>query len=257
MLFILLAKLELPRKKSGKNLGSFRGTPEPRKPPFLGEKGFSIKLDFELIIGFGFARNYVLPTFRSASLPTKSKNYDTDYNEESDSVLENTNLPYTETNSESNNGQPDQSMCIDGNDRLQISSKASRNNIPSSSLTETSYFIPRTWRNPNGSLNKPTFFSLLSTVLSHIISNPGISSYQVCEQFSVTLPPVQTLELIEILEKASCVYKYYCKPLKKKSLFSSPRSISVTKNREAEDVDHIEPFPDAVCKIADLRCVID
>ncbi|CAL1296548.1 unnamed protein product [Larinioides sclopetarius] len=225
-------------------------------------------VEFNYVCGC-FAKNYVLPVFQSAYLPTRSRKNNAGCPEVSDSVSENSNtsvLLYSETNFESNDVQSteadteaDQSICTDGtvdDEEQQISVIVSRNNLSSSNKTETLYFIPRTWRNPDGGLNKPTFFSLLSTVLSHIISMPGISSFQVCEQFSVSLPPVQTLELIEILENASCVYKYYCKPLKKKSLFSSPRTISITKSPEPEDIDHIEPYPDAVCKIADLRSAI-
>ncbi|GFV54019.1 general transcription factor 3C polypeptide 1 [Trichonephila clavipes] len=117
--------------------------------------------------------------------------------------------------------------------------------------TEKSYFIPRTWRHLDGNLNKPVFFSLLSAVLSHIISVPGISSIQMCEKFSL-IPPVQILELIEILEKISCVYKYFCKS-KKASLFSSTKTVWVTTDPRPNDTDHLEPFPDAICKIAFLR----
>ncbi|GFQ94884.1 general transcription factor 3C polypeptide 1 [Trichonephila clavata] len=126
-----------------------------------------------------------------------------------------------------------------------------KHSLSAAQKTENSYFIPRTWRHLDGTLNKPAFFSLLSAVLSHIISVPGISSIQMCEKFSL-IPPVQILELIEILEKIFCVYKYFCKS-KKASLFSSTKSVSVTTDPCPDDTDHLEPFPDAICKIAFLR----
>ncbi|GFY76299.1 general transcription factor 3C polypeptide 1 [Trichonephila inaurata madagascariensis] len=129
--------------------------------------------------------------------------------------------------------------------------KITKHSLSVAQKTEKSYFIPRTWRHLDGNLNKPVFFSLLSAVLSHIISVPGISSIQMCEKFSL-IPPIQILELIEILEKISCVYKYFCKS-KKASLFSSTKTVLVTTDPCPYDTDHLEPFPDALCKFALLR----
>ncbi|XP_021003062.1 general transcription factor 3C polypeptide 1 [Parasteatoda tepidariorum] len=117
---------------------------------------------------------------------------------------------------------------------------------------EKVYFTPRSWRNPDGTLNKTVFFELLNTVLSHIISTPSVSVKDVCERFVLTMQPVQVLELIEILEKAKCIYRYYYKPAKKSSLFSKPQVAYVTENPGPDCIDHLENFPDAICKISKL-----
>ncbi|KAG8182951.1 hypothetical protein JTE90_003329 [Oedothorax gibbosus] len=114
------------------------------------------------------------------------------------------------------------------------------------------YFIPRTWRNPDGSLNKPVLFDLLFTILSYLVSNPASTTSKICEHFSLVFPPVQLLELLEVLEMSNCVYKYYCKPIGKATLFSTPPTTSIALNAKPFYVDHIEAFPDAVCKIAKL-----
>ncbi|GIY20157.1 general transcription factor 3C polypeptide 1 [Caerostris darwini] len=213
-----------------------------------------------------FAQNWVLSTYRLSDFPSKCKKHNVTPKEKEE-LSENPNiaiLPYSETDFDSNGVQ---SMGVDtgtvdtetagsssGNaisDKLR--NDTPKNTSPSSKKKEKTFFIPRTWRNPDGSLNKTAFSDLLSTILSHIMSMPGISSSQVCEQFSLVLPGVQVLELIEVLEKSSCVYKYYCKPLKKKSLFSPASVVSITTNPQPEDIDHLEPLPDAVCKVAELR----
>ncbi|GFT14430.1 general transcription factor 3C polypeptide 1 [Nephila pilipes] len=149
-----------------------------------------------------------------------------------------------------------QNTCITKEDTVDnpavlMPSDTIRNTLSGDQKTEKSYFIPRTWRHLDGNLNKPVFFSLLLTVLSHVISVPGISSVQMCEKFSL-IPPVQILELIEILEKTFCVYRYFCKS-KKASLFSSMKTVMVTIYPHPDDTEHLEPFPDAICKIACFR----
>ncbi|GFR05630.1 general transcription factor 3C polypeptide 1 [Trichonephila clavata] len=174
------------------------------------------------------------------------------------SDFENDNVQSTEIGSVSSNTQDGCACCIDEMENNlysqadQTLSSSSKNCSPLSN-TSKMHFIPRTWRNPDGSLNKPVFFNLLSTILSHIISLPGVSSTQVCEQFALVLPPVQILELIEILENACCIYKYYSKPLKRTSLFSPPGIVKITTNVQPGDMEHLEPFPDAICKMADFR----
>ncbi|GBM50717.1 General transcription factor 3C polypeptide 1 [Araneus ventricosus] len=111
-------------------------------------------VEFNYVCGC-FAKNYVLPTFHSFHLPTKSKKNNADCPKVPGSVSENsitTVLSYSETNFESNDVQSteaDQSMYTDGtadDEEKQISPNVSRSNLPSSTKTETLYFIPRTWR---------------------------------------------------------------------------------------------------------------
>ncbi|XP_035208815.1 general transcription factor 3C polypeptide 1-like [Stegodyphus dumicola] len=125
--------------------------------------------------------------------------------------------------------------------------------LENENLTKRVYFLPRTWRYPDGSLNKPALIELLSAILGYIISLPGIPTSRVCDKFSQALQPVHTLELIEILEKSYCIYKYYCRVVKKPGLFSKVSEIYVTQNPEPDDKDHLEPLPDAVCKMARLQ----
>lgn len=124
---------------------------------------------------------------------------------------------------------------------------------PPINFTEKVSFLPRTWRHPDGSLNKFTFLELLQTVLSYVISSPGVSVSRVTDRFSLILQPVQTLELLEILEKACCIIKYYCTRFPKRKLFSTHSSVYITKNPDPNDLDHLEPLPDALCNLARLQ----
>ncbi|GFU37182.1 general transcription factor 3C polypeptide 1 [Nephila pilipes] len=221
-----------------------------------------------------FAKEWILTTCHLSDLSLKKgrkkKRLLSDVDDVSDSPnilvlpfcnndFENDNVQSTEIDSVSSDTQDACSFCVDEAENYlhsqaeQIPSSSSKNCSSVINNADKLHFIPRTWRNPDGSLNKPVFFNLLSTILSHIISLPGISSAQVCEQFTLVLPPVQILELIEILEKASCIYKYYSKPLKRTSLFSPPGIVKITTNGQPDDMEHLEPFPDAICKMADLR----
>lgn len=203
-----------------------------------------------------FASNWVL-----SSLTLKGTHHKKDIAKtESDVTIQNMVSPSKSSEQQVNSSSDVQDPCTSceaDSELNNVDSNASSAQGPVASHTRQKiaskmYFIPRTWRNPDGSLNKTIFVDLLSTVLSRIITAPGTSTEQVCEHFSLVLPPVQTLELIEVLEKGCCIYKYYCSPLKKCTLFSRPQQIFIKENPEPDDLEHLEPFPDAVCKIAKL-----
>ncbi|KAG8182950.1 hypothetical protein JTE90_003328 [Oedothorax gibbosus] len=195
-------------------------------------------------ICMSFANNWVLSSFLLKEVQGKNST-----KTESDKpTLPNTSPSTSEVN-------PNQDFCSSCHNDRKLSTSSKPDTVSQHTRTKSMtkiYFVPRTWRNPDGTLNKPTFFQLLSTVLSRIIAEPGASTGQVCEYFTLVLAPVQTLELIEVLEKACCVYKYYCTPLRKCSLFSRPQQIFIKENPEPDDIEHLEPFPDAVCKVAQL-----
>ncbi|GIX98814.1 general transcription factor 3C polypeptide 1 [Caerostris extrusa] len=128
-----------------------------------------------------FAQNWVLSAYRLSDFPSPCQKRNAALEEE-ECLSENPNvavLPYSEADSVPN-GVDSGTVACD-----QVSSSVTSKSVsPSVRKREKLYFIPRTWRNPDSSLNEPAFFDLLSTILSYIISMPGVSSSRVCEKFS-------------------------------------------------------------------------
>ncbi|XP_067134932.1 general transcription factor 3C polypeptide 1 [Centruroides vittatus] len=124
--------------------------------------------------------------------------------------------------------------------------------LPEKKLWENVQFIGRTWRKPDGSLNHPTLNKLLSSILGHIMANPGITVSQLCKYFKLSLFPVEVLELLEMLEKAECIQRYYLKPSHSVTLFSKPIDYTLTEKKNLHSKCHIEIFPDAIIKFSQL-----
>ncbi|XP_075554996.1 general transcription factor 3C polypeptide 1 [Dermacentor variabilis] len=91
-------------------------------------------------------------------------------------------------------------------------------------------YIPRLWRKPDGTLNRPVFFQLLSAVLSYILDNPGVTEDQFRANFSRQIEPcVQTLDMLRILEQMGCIRRFFMRmdTAAKCSLFSKRRQLVI------------------------------
>lgn len=89
-------------------------------------------------------------------------------------------------------------------------------------------YVPRIWRKPDGTLNRPTFFQLLSAILSYILDHPGVTEHDFKAKFSSKMEPcVQMLELLQILEKMGCIRRFFMRPdtTARCSLFSKRRQL--------------------------------
>lgn len=91
-------------------------------------------------------------------------------------------------------------------------------------------YIPRLWRKPDGTLNRPVFFQLLSAVLSYILDNPGVTEDQFRANFSRQIEPcVLTLDMLRILEQMGCIRRFFMRmdTAAKCSLFSKRRQLVI------------------------------
>uniref|UniRef100_A0A224YXQ5 General transcription factor 3C polypeptide 1 n=1 Tax=Rhipicephalus zambeziensis TaxID=60191 RepID=A0A224YXQ5_9ACAR len=89
-------------------------------------------------------------------------------------------------------------------------------------------YVPRIWRKPDGTLNRPTFLQLLSAILSYILDHPGVTEDDFKAKFSRKMEPcVQMLELLRILEKMGCIRRFFMRPdtTARCSLFSKRRQL--------------------------------
>ena len=69
------------------------------------------------------------------------------------------------------------------------------------------YYVPKFWKTPLGQLDKNVLEVLMSGILGHIMDNPGITEDDLVTYFKFCLPPVQTLEILELLASANCIVK--------------------------------------------------
>lgn len=89
-------------------------------------------------------------------------------------------------------------------------------------------YIPRLWRKPDGTLNRPVLLQLMSAVLSYILDNPGVTEDDFKAKFSRKIEPcVQTLEVLRILEEMGCIRRFFLRPdtTAKCSIFSKRRRV--------------------------------
>lgn len=114
-------------------------------------------------------------------------------------------------------------------------------------------FISRIWRKPDGSLNRPMIVKYMTSIIGYLKSYPGSSERNICERFSYVLQPVQTLELLEMLEKMECVCKFYAKKCSKTTLFSAPSDSFIVTNPEPDSVVHYETAVDAMIKMGKIK----
>jgi hypothetical protein len=117
---------------------------------------------------------------------------------------------------------------------------------------ENIYFIPRLWRKPDGSLNWVCLVHQLQAIVSHVMMFPGKTVNAICDKFSPALQPVQTMELIEILEETGCVQRRYFKKSVQRTAFSkSQETVEVLDEFEA-DIVIVEPTRECVTNLVDL-----
>ncbi|KAH7941577.1 hypothetical protein HPB49_015002 [Dermacentor silvarum] len=91
-------------------------------------------------------------------------------------------------------------------------------------------YIPRLWRKPDGTLNRPVFFQLLSAVLSYILDNPGVTEDLLRSNFSRQIEPcVLTLDMLRILQQMGCIRRFFMRmdTAAKCSLFSKRRQLVI------------------------------
>ncbi|KAG5854560.1 hypothetical protein ANANG_G00039100 [Anguilla anguilla] len=88
-------------------------------------------------------------------------------------------------------------------------------------------FISRPWRIVDGSLNKPVCKGMLESLLSHIMSKPGLPESALVEHYRGVLQPVVLLDLLQGLEEMGCVRKRYMMGRPRASLFSPARAAEV------------------------------
>nr|XP_037274882.1 LOW QUALITY PROTEIN: general transcription factor 3C polypeptide 1-like [Rhipicephalus microplus] len=89
-------------------------------------------------------------------------------------------------------------------------------------------YVPRIWRKPDGTLNRPAFLQLLSAILSYILDHPGVREEDFKSKFSRKMEPcVQMLELLRILESLGCIKRFFMRPdtTTRCSLFSKRRQV--------------------------------
>ncbi|RWS06993.1 general transcription factor 3C polypeptide 1-like protein [Dinothrombium tinctorium] len=82
-------------------------------------------------------------------------------------------------------------------------------------------FIARCWKNPNGSLDTRVLFKYISAIFGHIYINPGIAECELISNFHICLPPIQVIEILELLVASKCVIITEMDIISKFTLFES------------------------------------
>lgn len=118
--------------------------------------------------------------------------------------------PHTDPQTQSTPAKP---ICVTEANAKTHSKNAETNPMNQSNQTPTNrpkviYYLPKFWKTPLGELDKKVMIVLLSGVLGHILANPGITEPDLLSFFKFCLPPVQTLELLDLLTAASCIVKH-------------------------------------------------
>lgn len=89
-------------------------------------------------------------------------------------------------------------------------------------------YIPRLWKKPDGTLNRPLLHKYMAAVLSFVMDNPGITEESIRTTFSKHIEPcIQTLDVIMMLEKIGCIKRFYFRPGTSKCTLFSKRKTPV------------------------------
>lgn len=71
-------------------------------------------------------------------------------------------------------------------------------------------YVPRLWKKPDGTLNRPILHKFMAAVLSFVMDNPGVTEDCIRSTFSRQLEPcIQTLEVLRMLETLGCISHFY------------------------------------------------
>lgn len=114
-------------------------------------------------------------------------------------------------------------------------------------------YVPRLWRKPDGSLNRPVFHQMLAAVLSYILDNPGVTEDRFRTDFSHQIEPcVQTLDVLKILEQLGCVRRFFMRldTTAKCTLFSRRRELFVCDEYCPGDTVCYKGTPEALVNFA-------
>ena len=81
--------------------------------------------------------------------------------------------------------------------------------------------IPRPWKTPEGTVNRPVLRMMTEGVLLHIMCNPGITLQSLYNKYHNILQPMQVRELVEVGSLYAC-----CNPgITLQSLYKTYNSI--------------------------------
>merc|ERR1712142_119502 len=84
--------------------------------------------------------------------------------------------------------------------------------------------IIRPWKAIDGTVNKPTLRTMLQSLLTHLMTKPGVTFEDVCKKYSPIIQAVPLLELLEMLEEIGCIETRYVLSNHKSSMFSKRAS---------------------------------
>lgn len=130
--------------------------------------------------------------------------------------------------------------------------EAMTKNINIESLEKIMY-IPRLWRKPDGTLNRPVFLQFLSTVLTYVLDHPGVTEDHFRNGFSRQIEPcVQTLDVLRILEQMGCIRRFFVRTdaTAKCSLFSKRPQLVISDEYCLGDVICFEGTLEALVNFA-------
>jgi hypothetical protein len=110
-------------------------------------------------------------------------------------------------------------------------------------------FVPRPWRTPEGTVNHDSLKTMLRSVLSSVMENPGITRVTLIEKYAAVLQPVPLFELLEMLDEIGCIRQKLIAASHKPSLFSARPTFTDVKVDTGRETEVFFPTIDCILKL--------
>jgi len=121
---------------------------------------------------------------------------------------------------------------------------STKSDFTKSNKSKMIHYLPKFWKNAFGQLDKRVMIIFLSGILGHVIANPGITNTDLINYFKLCLPPVQTIELVDLLVAAKCIDRKEHIVESYLTLFGAPEQFTLF---------YYEPTPQAFLSICAIK----